>query len=1134
VSLKRHWRRWSILALLLLAGVVLGVRWYLSSYMVKARVTAQLEALYGGRIQVGGVSLGLEHSILTGVELYEQGQGPGDQPWLQVERLEADVPLADLIKGRQPTTVRAAGVTITLRFDDKGRLATVLPPRPSTSGPPIETLPAVTLTDSHLVLLGTRGRRMQVDAIAATLRASGGRHELEATGSSTFSNWKADGWIDLTKKAVAVTMRSDRDIAVTQTLLNGLPFVVASTWNEVQINGTTPVLASFQYDWGNQRQSFRVHLEPKGTALHVAAIDLTTTDTAGQVDMGDGVITLSGLHGAGYGGTLAADGIIDFRGSSPRFNLTRIDLKNLDVRHLPPCWSLPPQLQGRVDATMALDILTAPGKRQIHGTGSGAIREARIAGQPSAGPIALTLRPAGLSTELAVEGHLPPSPITSLAEALQCKLPPATSGQLALDVQALLPLDTINDRRTFRIHAKATLDRAHLAGLSVSRMSADLDLADDTLSTINLTAALEPRGSVTGHANLRITEPYAFQLHLEPQGIDLAQLDQLDESLRPAIQVSGQVAASFDVEGTLSPWTAVSAGQATAKELIVQGWSVPGVKFRWHSDQDLLKVSDIAATAYGGQIIGTAEVPLRVGAKGDLNLTFQGIEVHGLAHDRFAVPVPVDGKVDGTLRGTLASDPSDLILALEVRAPRLLLDHVVTDKIAATLRYRQGFLAYRAAGQTLGGTFQLEGDVAMDEHRAPSRPQQGRLLLKHIDLGRVPEIWDPLAATSNIGGSMDAELDYRHDGADRFPIARGRAIITDLAWQSQTLASQIQGVVTLDRDRLVIRDLSTTLASGTMAGKVAVDLKHPERSWFKVDLENGDATELLRSWSTSAQELQGSLSVHLRGTMAREWTGAAEVVLTRGKVFGVEVTEWRLPLRYTFEPASATGTLNVTDSTATVAQGRVAGQFNAVWTDALRLDGKLTFNGVDLHQAFPAAKVGKGRATGHAEFSGDHVQSIDDVQGRLVASLQQTQALEFPVLKQLAPILGLTTTSTFQSGDIRLRLARGGAVQIERLSFPEGPLQLYAEGQVTLAGRVNLDVTANTGKLANLAAMIGIRLPETGMIGGDLLKRATAALSPNLVRIHVTGTVHQPNLQVVPLPMLTDQALRFFAGMRLN
>ena len=77
-----------------------------------------------------------------------------------------------------------------------------------------------------------------------------------------------------------------------------------------------------------------------------------------------------------------------------------------------------------------------------------------------------------------------------------------------------------------------------------------------------------------------------------------------------------------------------------------------------------------------------------------------------------------------------------------------------------------------------------------------------------------------------------------------------------------------------------------------------------------------------------------------------------------------------------------------------------------------------------------------------------------------------------------------------------------------------------------------MNVTANTGRFSNLAAMLGIRLPEMGIIGGDLLRRATALLSPSLVHIHVGGTVHEPRVQVIPLPLLTENALRFFAGLR--
>ena len=255
--MKRHWRRWLALLIVVLVGVVFGLRWYLSSYLMKARVTAQLEALYGGRLSVGGVDIGLNHSVLTGVEVYEDGQGPGQPPWLSIDRLEADVSLADLREGRQPSAVRVQGVTITLRFDDQGQLVTALPPRPSAAPVALDTLPAVELSDGRLILLGTRGRQQRVDSITASLRGTGSRYDIEATGRSSMSNWTAAGAIELSKKDLTITMRSDGDVKVTQPMLESLFCRGCAAWNEVQTTGTTPVLVTLAYDWGLGRKALR-------------------------------------------------------------------------------------------------------------------------------------------------------------------------------------------------------------------------------------------------------------------------------------------------------------------------------------------------------------------------------------------------------------------------------------------------------------------------------------------------------------------------------------------------------------------------------------------------------------------------------------------------------------------------------------------------------------------------------------------------------------------------------------------------------------------------------------------------------------------------------------------------------------
>jgi hypothetical protein len=443
------------------------------------------------------------------------------------------------------------------------------------------------------------------------------------------------------------------------------------------------------------------------------------------------------------------------------------------------------------------------------------------------------------------------------------------------------------------------------------------------------------------------------------------------------------------------------------------------------------------------------------------------------------------------------------------------------------LRLRQGIASYRALGRSLGGGFEVHGEIAIAGLGAPVRPQAGRLRLEGINVAQLARLWE----VGPLIGTVDAELLFHLDGDDYFPLGQGRVVITDLGYGDQALVSQLQGDVVVNRKELMVRDVTAAIGQGTVTGKMVMNLKEPERSWFQISLDNAEAGELLQSWPAVAQHVQGTVDLRLRGKIGREWTGAADIVLARGKVLGLDVSEWRVPLRWTIVPADGHGRFEVQDSSAQVAQGRVTTQFSAGWNNGLRFHGQSQFTGVDLRQALPSAKLGNGKATGRLEFASERYQSVDDLTATLTATLQQTQALDYPVLRQVGPLLGLKATTTFQGGEVRARLAQG-VVRVERLAFQEGPLQLYADGNVTLAGRVNLDMTANTGKLGNMAAALGWRVPATGTIAQDMLVRATTALSPQLVHLHIRGTFREPTIQVAPLPLLTEQALRFFAGMR--
>ena len=59
--------------------------------------------------------------------------------------------------------------------------------------------------------------------------------------------------------------------------------------------------------------------------------------------------------------------------------------------------------------------------------------------------------------------------------------------------------------------------------------------------------------------------------------------------------------------------------------------------------------------------------------------------------------------------------------------------------------------------------------------------------------------------------------------------------------------------------------------------------------------------------------------------------GAAEVDVQRAKVLGMDVAEWRAPIRWSLHPTGGGGELEIRESNAQVAQGRVTAQARAAW-----------------------------------------------------------------------------------------------------------------------------------------------------------------------------------------------------------
>jgi hypothetical protein len=387
-----------------------------------------------------------------------------------------------------------------------------------------------------------------------------------------------------------------------------------------------------------------------------------------------------------------------------------------------------------------------------------------------------------------------------------------------------------------------------------------------------------------------------------------------------------------------------------------------------------------------------------------------------------------------------------------------------------------------------------------------------------------------------IHGTLDLTLTFRHEGPDRAAVGTGRLVLNRVRYGDTELFSSLAGDVRLLPGELRLPELSGSLGEGLVRLRAAINLRHPGRGWFALDLDRVDAGRLLAPWPQMAGLVQGPIEARIRGNLGREWTGSGDIALARGKVGGAEVSEWRIPFGWSFAPGVGRGRVEVQETSAQVGRGRAVGRASFGWGVGSRLEGQIRFFNVDLQALFRSAtdlsQIGNGLSTGRLDFGGEEVRSLDDVNATLDATLAQTQALELPVMRQLAPYIlpGRSTNAIFRSGTVRGRLSRG-VFRIQRLNLEGTYGQLFVEGTVSLQGRLNLDVLANTSNFGpNTPALrlLGLRIPAVGPLPLSLALEARDYLSNRLIHLRVSGTVRSPTIAVEPLSLLTEEAVRYF------
>ncbi len=164
------------------------------------------------------------------------------------------------------------------------------------------------------------------------------------------------------------------------------------------------------------------------------------------------------------------------------------------------------------------------------------------------------------------------------------------------------------------------------------------------------------------------------------------------------------------------------------------------------------------------------------------------------------------------------------------------------------------------------------------------------------------------------------------------------------------------------------------------------------------------------------------------------------------------------------------------------------------------------------------------------------MRSAGDLNGTIQASFEQAQALALPVLQQVSPLLGIGPSTTFQKGSLHARLDHG-TVNIQALALESVNYQVFIEGRITPEEQLDLEVTANTGNLGigtPRLKILGARIPIAGPVPLVVAQEAATLLANRVIRAQITGNLKSPNIRILPLATLSQEATRFFLTASLN
>jgi hypothetical protein len=772
---------------------------------------------------------------------------------------------------------------------------------------------------------------------------------------------------------------------------------------------------------------------------------------------------------------------------------------------------------------------------------NGVLRLEKLAGEVGGGQFAGTASAAVFPRgDLSVNLDMTEVPLSAL-ERLVPGGGRLLAGSVSGKVTASTPLAALTTPQKWQGKASLRSAVVDIGGLAIKDVWANVVLGGGKLSVADL------RGEVggaplRGTASLSLLDRQRVSARVSVRGMDMAVVRPMLPASWRSFQPGGKADLRAEMAGTLSPFTVEPKGRLEARGLRLGGVRASSLSLGWRIRDQVLDLQSIEAKLYRGTVAGTASLPL-VGDKRPIsvNLKVHNIDAAALAKALGGLPVEVAGRLSGMALATMRPARGGWEGNAEVTSPRLTIRGIPATGVRGSVKWRGNRADYRIDGEVLGGTFSVDGTYPPPPMRSVGR-YDGRIEVRRVLLRLLVEALGLGERFRPLHGVFSLRLPYRLDGPGGRPVGDGSFDLRDVRFGDNELTDNLTGTIRLGSDGLFIRDIDAYLAGGQLRLRAAYRFRDPERSWFSLNLERADLGRLVAFDPDLRNRFNGMVDVMLRGTLGGEWMGAGSIILTRGRAFGIEVSEWRIPVEFSLAPSQERLEVVARESGAQLGAGRALVNITLRTGRTTRVEGNVRLLDAGLKSLSgitgDISSYATGRVSGRIDLGGSEMRSMNDLTANVQLTLRDTQALQLPVLSVLTPyLLPGQGATTFNTGELKGQLA-GGVFRISMLTLEAPVASMMLEGNVTVAGRLDLEVVARTTPLGGinpvLARLLLSRIPAVGPVPVGLILQATNLFANRVVRLHVTGTIQHPVAQVKPLQLLSDEAVRYFLNRALG